>query len=450
MNVFGVIKNVFKKFSNSFSKLFEKDVVIKITSIIAAIAIWFVISVSEYPIINEIVYNVPIQIALEGTYAEASGYQAMSQSVETVTVYLTGNRGEVGNIKTEDLVAVASADNVMYAMEYNLPLEIESLSNKDFEVTKIEPAIVNVSFDRIITKEIPVSPEITGVNAADGYIMGDVNDIAVVPNKVSVTGPASTVDEITKATVIIREDTILTNTTDFKTNTIKLYNNATVIHDEYGQLKYDKNDFTVHVPVYAKQTVKLDVRITNAPPSFNVEAFKEQLEYSVNELVVAVADENAVERNKVDIGTIDMREVGDDEEEEFTFFTADFLPESYQDWNDVKEITVKCPTEGIGVRPIHITNSSIQLINAPSQFEFKIVTSGVTPMFAGPEKTLEQMTYIDVNAQIDMLNTFDIEEGYCKLPVTFSIPAYDDIWCTGSEGVLSPMATIQVIAKDNN
>ncbi|GEM_PF-422933 len=448
MNILNVIKNVFKKVSNFFSRLFEKDVVIKITSIIAAIAIWFVISVSQYPIIDEVVFNVPIQIELEGTYAEASGYQAMTQSVETVTVYLTGNRGEVGNIKTEDLVAIASAENVMYATEYNLPLEIESVTNKDFEVTKIEPAVVNVGFDRIVTKEIPVSPEISGINAAEGYIMGEGDDIAVVPNKVNITGPATTVDEITQATVIIREDTVLTATTDFKTSTIKLYNDKTEIADDDIQLTYDKSDFTVHVPVYAKQTVKLDVRITNAPASFNVDKFKEKLEFSVEELVVAVADENAVKREAMDIGTIDMREV--DVGREFVFSTADFLPENYQDWNDVGTITVKFPSEGLAVRPIHITNPSIQMINVPAQFDYRIVTSGVTPIFIGPEKSLEQLTYIDVIAQIDMLNSFNIEEGYCKLPVTFSIPAFDDVWCIGSEGVLSPMATIQVTAKENN
>lgn len=448
MNVFSAIKNVFKKISNFFSRLFEKDVVVKITSIVAAIAIWFVISVSEYPIINEVVYNVPIKIALEGTYAEASGYQAMSQSIETVTVYLTGNRGELGNISTEDLQAVASAENVMYAMEYNLPLEIESLADREFEVTKIDPPIVSVSFDKIITKEISVTSEISGINAADGYIMGDSENIAVVPNKVSVTGPAALIDEITHASVIIREDTILTSTTDFKTNTIKLYNESTEIVDEDEMLSYNKSDFTVHIPVYAKQTVKLDVRITNAPPSFDIEKFKESLEFSVDELVVAVADENAVEREAMDIGTIDMREV--DVGKDFNFATADFLPENYQDWNDVKSIIVKCPSEKLVSRPIHITNPSIQLINAPAQYDFKIVTSGVTPIFIGPEETIEQMTYIDVIAQIDMLNTFDIEEGYCKLPVTFSIPAYDDVWCIGSEGVLSPMATIQVTAKENN
>ncbi len=448
MSILVAIKNVFQKISIFFSSLFEKDVVVKITSLIAAIVIWFVISVNQYPIIEDVVYNVPVQIALEGTYAEASGYQPMSQSSETVTVYISGNRGDVGKIKTEDLVAIASAENVMYAMEYNLPLEIDCLSDSEFDVIKVEPSSVSVKFDRIVTKKINVKPEISGINAAENYVMADSEDIAVVPDNLTITGPAEMVDKITEASVVIREDTVLTNTTDFKTNTIKLYSGITTVTDEENQLTYDKTDFTVHVPVYAKRTVKLDVLITNAPNSFDVDKFKEQLEFSVDEMVITVPDENLMERETMNIGTIDMREV--DIGKEFVFATEDFLDEDYRDWNNVKTITVKCPSEGLAVRPIQITNQSIKLTNVPAQFEFEIITSGITPIFIGPEETLEQLTYIDIVAQVDMLNSFDISEGYHKLPVIFTIPSYDDVWCIGSEGVLSPRITIQVKAKENN
>lgn len=450
MNVLEIIKGVVKKVGLFFSRLFEKDVVVKITSLCAAIIIWFGISISEYPTISVVIYNVPIEIALEGTYAEASGYQVMNQSAETVNVYITGDRGQVGNLTAEELVASASAENVMYAMDYNLPLEIQCSTNKDFEVTKIEPAFVNVGFDRLITKEIPVKPELSGISAADGFIMADDENIAVVPDTVKITGPAETIEEITEASVVIREDTALTKTTDFKTDAIKLYNNSTVVTVENESIVYDRTEFTVHVPVYGKRTVQLDVRITNAPDSFDISAFKEKLEFSVEELEVAVPNESIKDIDVIEIGTIDMREVDIDIEKPFTFSTADFLPDGYQDWNEVGIITVSFLSDGLVKRPVHITNPLIQLINAPSQFEFKIVTSGVTPIFIGSEESMEQLTYIDVIAQVDMLNSFDMEEGYHKLPVTFSIPAYDDVWCIGSDGVLSPKVTIHVTLKENN
>lgn len=442
MSLIEAFKNVVRKTGLFFSKLFEKDVVIKITSLIAAVVIWFAISVSVYPIIEVPVYSVPVEIALEGTYADAHGYQAMSVSAETVTVYVEGKREQVGNLKTDELVAVASAENVMYASEYSLPLKIECKTGKEFEVKKIEPSAVSVDFDRIVTKEVPVNPEISGISAAEGYVMDETID--VVPSVVNITGPAETVESITAATAVISEDTALTNTTDFKTAALKLYAGISVVKDEENRLSYDKSEFTVHVPVYAMKTVGLNVRIANAPDSFNTEKFKEQLELSVNELDVAVPNESVKDVESIDIGVIDMREVTIGKE--FSFEVNSFLPEGYIDWNEVGSVTVKCPSEGLVKRAVHIT--TIELVNEPGQFDFNIVTSGVTPTLIGPAESMEQLTYIDVTAKVDLLNGFDMKEGSHKLPITFSIPAYDDVWCVGSDGALSPMATINVTAKD--
>lgn len=442
-----VLKNVFYKVRLFFSHLFEKDVVIKIGSLIAAILIWFIISVTATPVIDIVLYKVPVTVSLEGTYAEDHGYQAMSISEESVTVYIKGERGKIGNLKSDDLVAVASADNVMYAAEYSLPLEIESLTGKEFEVTKIEPANVRVDFDRIITKEVGVKPRLSGIKAFEGYIMGDEEDIVIVPDTVNVTGPAEIVDSITEAAVVIDENKTLTETTDFKTGSLSFYNDLTVIADENESLSVDKSEFTVHVPVYERHTIALDFKITNAPEGFDIDSFKQMLNMSVTELEVAVLSENFVDRDSLDIGTIDMREA--DIGTEFNFPTSDFLPEGYEDLNNVRFVTVSVPSTGLIRRPIHITNSSIQLVNTPAQYDFNIITSGVTPIFIGPEDSMEQLTYIDVIAKVDMIS-LNIEEGSQKPPVTFQIPSYNDIWCIGADGVLSPRVTIEVTRKTEN
>lgn len=452
MSVLEIPSSIVKKVGIFFSRLFEKDVVVKITSLVAAIVIWFVISVSAYPTMKKPVYSVPVQIALEGTYADANGLQAMSVSAETVNIVVEGKREQVGNLTAEELVAVASAENVMYATEYNLPLEIRCSTGKEFEVESIEPSSVTVDFDEIISKEIELTPELSGISAADGYFIDGEDSVIVVPNIITVTGPAEILKNVTKASAVVSEDVSLTKTEDFKTSAVKLYRgNAVVTDEDKERLSFDKTDFTVHVPVFGKKTVKLNVRITNAPDSFNIDKFREQLELSVDEIEVAVPNElmNDNETEILDIGVIDMREV--DIGKEFTFAVESFLPEGYLDRNEIGTVTVKCPTEGLVRRAIHITNPSIQLVNVPSRYDFKIVTSGVTPIFIGSEESMEKLTYIDIIAQVDMLNGLNVEDGesYLKLPVTFSIPAFDDVWCIGTEdGALSPRATVQVKEKE--
>ncbi|MCM1023200.1 MAG: hypothetical protein NC395_03990 [Prevotella sp.] len=452
MSVLDIPKGIVKKTGIFFSRLFEKDVVVKITSLAAAIVIWFVILVSAYPVIEKPVYSVPVQIALDGTYADSLGLQAMSVSAETVNIVVSGMREQVGDLSAKELTAVASAENVMYAMEYDLPLEIICPSGKEFEVEEIEPSSVKVDFDKIVSKEIELVPELSGVSAAEGYIIDGEDSVAVAPNIITVTGPAEIVENITKASAVVSEDASLTRTEDFRTTSVRLYRGTAAVTDEEKErLTFDKTDFTVHVPVYMKKTAKLNVLIANAPDSFDTEKFREQLEMSVDEIEIAVPNELIKETDEngdvVNIGVIDMREV--DIGKEFTFETSGFLTEGCLDWNEIGTVTVKCPSEGLSKRAIHITNPSIQLVNVPGRYDFKIVTSGVTPIFIGPEESMEQLTYIDVIAQIDMLNGFDIEEGYHKLPVTFSIPAFDDVWCIGTDGALSPRATIQVTAKED-
>jgi len=93
--------------------IFKRDSGWKVLSIIIATGIWAVVSISVYPTIESVYYNVPVKIDLENTYAEANQLDVITASQETVTVRLSGNRSEIGEIKTEDLTAVVDVSNVM-------------------------------------------------------------------------------------------------------------------------------------------------------------------------------------------------------------------------------------------------------------------------------------------------------------------------------------------------
>ena len=94
------INKIIGKVSDFFKKLFEKDSSQKILSILCAVIIWAVVSISVYPTMERSIYNVPVTISLEDTYAQANQLDVISMTPKTVNVTISGKRGQIGDLKT--------------------------------------------------------------------------------------------------------------------------------------------------------------------------------------------------------------------------------------------------------------------------------------------------------------------------------------------------------------
>ena len=371
------MKNILNIVKDFFRRIMEKDFSMKVISLISAVVIWFVISINVYPTIKVPIYNVPVIINTEGTYAEAHNFRVTLIDSPEATVHIEGDRGEVGALTNKELTVVASAENVLSAGEYCLPLEVKCSSGKQFTVDNISDSegnkieYVTVKFEEIITKTIEVKPRLDDIHIASGYIC-DEDDVVIVPDTIEITGPKDKVNSIDAAYVNVSSDEELSASYEFTSGTAVLYSGNSPV--ELGEdIELNRSDFSVHVPVLMRQTLPLEVNIINAPESFDTNAFLSKLELSVDSLEVAVLSENAKNIASLNIGSIDMRSV--DIGSVFTFNTKDFLPEGYQDLSGVNNVTVKCPEEGL-IRMLMVVNkNSVQFINAPAQFEYKIITS---------------------------------------------------------------------------
>ncbi len=438
-----------------FKSLFEKDFMIKILSILSAIIIWFVVVINNYPTISTQVFNVPVVVNMQGTYAEAHNFRVVSQSVTEATVYVTGKRGEVGNLTNEDLEISVSAANVINAAEYHLPLEVVSKNGREFTVDKVAAAdkssvdFVTVNFDEIITKEITVKPRLDNVHIAAGFI-SDEDDVVIAPETIIATGPKDLLNDVTDVYIYVEAPGELSSDYEYTAEEPVLYSGESPLENSEG-ITLNTTSFTVNIPILQRCTLPLEVSITNAPVSFNTEAFLKKLEFSAESLEIAAPSESLKdgeygETPPINIGSIDMREVNIGSV--FTFRAEDFLPEGYQNLSSIDTIAVTCPSDGLGWINLTVRGSAVQIVNAPPQFDYNIITSGFTLVFIGSEESLEQLTYIDVISQIDLIN-YELEARDYKFPVTFSTPAFDDVWCISTDGVLSPKATVTVTLKDN-
>ena len=431
------------KISDFFKNLFEKDSSLKVLSILAAIIIWAVVSISQYPTIDKILYNVPIEISLEDTYAQANALNVIDVSDETVTVNISGERGQIGDLKAEDLKVILDVSNVMMPREYSLSMKVESKSGKSFDVLSIDPPAVTVTFDKIISREFEIAPQLENVRIASGYMSGDP---IVTPATVTVTGPQDTVNSITKVCARATLDKgELSSTYEFTANELVLYNNNAVISDDNNLISFDKNSFAVQLPVYVRQTLPLEVNIINAPENFDLDYFRSQLVFSVTELDIAAPDDKIKELTSLNIGTINMREV--DVGSVFEFKAENFLTENYENLTQIDTVTVTCPSEKLSKKAIAIMGTDIQFVNKPAQFEFEPVASGMTLFVVGDEEQIAAISKEDLTAQIDLID-FNLQEGVHKMSVDFIISSYDKVWLNGDEGVATPKIYVNAMLSE--
>ncbi|MDY3792797.1 MAG: CdaR family protein [Oscillospiraceae bacterium] len=430
-------------FTQWITNIFKQDTHLKILSIIVAIGIWAVVSISVYPTMESVYYNVPVKISLENTYAEANQLDVITSSAETVTVKLSGNRSQIGEIKAEDLTAAVDVSSVMLPRSYKLPMNIECAKSADFDVVSIEPETVSVSFDKIISKELTITPQLENVRIAEGYMSGDA---VVTPSTVTVTGPQDMVNSITKVCAKVSPEKELDSTYEFTTDELVLYNNNAVISDNNEMLSFDKSAFAIQIPVFVRQTLPLEVNIINAPDKFDLDYFRSQLVFSVNVIDIAAPNDKIKELKSLNIGTINMREV--DVGSVFEFKAENFLPEGYENLTQIDTVTVTCPSEGIKKKAIAIKGKDIQFVNRPAQYEFEPVSSGMTLFVVGDEEQIDSITREDITAQIDLID-FDMQEGDHKMSVGFIISSYDKVWFNGGDGIATPKIIVKAsVAED--
>lgn len=428
-----------------FNKLIRTDTSIKLLSIGLAVIIWFVISISVYPTISKVLYNVPVTINMEGTFAEANSMRAQLSEESTASVYITGERRQIGNFDSESISLNVDTSTVTSPGEYLLPLEVVNTSGKEYTVDKIVPSNVMVKIDKIVTKEFTVTADIdsSSITVADGYMTKE--PIFVSVNTIAVTGPEEQVESITDVVVTVSsaEPLTLSSSYEFNSGDITLYNNNVKISNADGSLTLSRTNFTVQIPVFVRQTLPLEVSVVNAPDGFDVDHFKSQLTMSAEALDIAAPTDKIKDMTGINIGTINMREV--DIGSTFTFNID--LPEGYENLSGLSTVTVKCPEEGLKKKLVAIREKNIQIVNQPSQFEFEFITSTLMPYFIGPEDEIDALTSTDISCKIDILNSdFDNQEGEYIVPTTFTISGSDKVWINAGSASLN--VYVRAVRKD--
>lgn len=402
------------------------DIFLRIYAIILAILIWFIISVTLYPTITRTINNVTVApIITTGTVAEDFGLSPVNIDKEEVSVRIMGKRVDIGDLSSEDLEAKLIVDSsVNKPGEYELEVEIVSKNKKKFEVKNISPSKIKVQFDSIVEKDFPVYIEAPNISVADGYLM---EPISANPTNIKVKGPKSEVEKITKVVARTDEKQTLSETLSIKDTDIILYNGDTILSKDNFEFSTNKIELTV--PILMQKTLPFKLEIQNAPTNFNLSSLDYTL--SNSEIDIAAPVSSLKDLGEIHLGYLNLSSVDINS----TFSYNVDLPSNYKNLSGFNSVDVKFNWNNYASKTISIDKSKIFVINAPSKYDIKVKTSGISNIkIIGPKNVINNITAANIIAEVDLFEA-NLNESTYSMPVKIYSPQYNNVWAYGNYNV---------------
>ena len=394
-------------------------------ALVFGLATWIVVTVYIDPQGNVTRADVPINYSYSASTYINQGLDIVDKpDISGVTVRVEGNMTTIGSITASDIMVYPSYANVNGSGKVTLRLQAKIMNTSDFsgniKCTVESPTSIDVVFDEVSEKTVPVTVDTSGVSVADNYML---NRTAAVPAEVTLRGPTSELDRISAVAAPITTDTALADTTTLPANLEMRNENGTVVTPLYTTM--DNSSANVTLTIYQVRELPLSVNFIGTPKGFDVNSLK----YTLSQQTLRVAGSART------ISALDSLAVTDfDLAQEFEL-DRDYqrlieLPAGVVSLDGATNVTLSFDTDNLASTKLNVSN--IRAINVPSNYELEILSSLVSGVeLYGPADEIQDLSADSVLAQIDC-QSLNLTAGQQTIPVTIQIPASSRIFATGS------------------
>ena len=425
--------SLFHKIKNKLLKGAQNNLSLAVYSVILAILVWFVISMTFYPSVPKTIDNVKLSLDISGTLADDSGLSITHCDVETVKVRIKGSRTQVGNMNSDSLIAYIDAENISTTGKKTLNIKIKGSSNINYEVDSITPSTATVEFDKFETRDYPIYAKTPNIKLADGKTI-DEAEFSKEIEFISITGPSAQLNKIAKCYAVSEKEETLNASYTVPSDKILLTEDDGTIIDQ-RDLTFSKTSFIIKVPVLTQKTVSLTVALTNPPDKFDTKWLLDRLTLSTDSIVIASGTGQTELPNKLEIGSIKLSDITLDYSSTFNVGTV-LSSSGLKNLSNVDNVTVSFDSSGLAVREFVIAKEDIHIRNKPSsEYEYTVGSNSLNITVVGPEETLQMLTNKDFTVETNLLNA-DISGSQFSNDVTITCPDYNNVWSTTKSKIL--------------
>lgn len=418
------------KLANLTHKLFYDNKVLMAFSLILAVIIWLVVAISLSPIDTATIKDVPVTIDLTNSVPAQFDLEIFGQSEFTVDVEVSGKRYIVNSksVNKDSVKVVAQTAYVDSAGKHALALKISKVNeNDEFEIVSASEDYVEVYFDVYKELDFPIEPKIIsdGDVVKSGYTAGEP---VLSAETVTVSGPATEVDNVYKIYAELEVERALTETKTQAAD-INAYNSdGGIIH--YLTFNYANSDITITLPVYYIVERPTAIDFTHAPIAL-VDRFNYTVSPSSIKAGVYGADADNVPE-LISVATIDFSLLKPGKNS--FVFNADEIP-SLILLDGTKEFNVDVYVTDCVQRTINVIDENISFINIPDGFEVnEIVKSVGAVTVSGPQSSVSNVIASDIYAVVDLAD-IDVTAAEQSVPVRLNIKNSNDCWVSGEYNI---------------
>lgn len=383
---------------------------LKILAFIIAVMLWFIVVNVDNPIVQKVYKDIPVTVINTEVLAQEQQTFQILDNTQTISVTVTAQRSELQKIDIADIVAVADMKEL--TLKTQIPIDVSVVGHK-VESAVASPRNLQVKLEEEQTKKFPIIPTTTGT-VRDGYALGKIE---AVPEKVSVRGPKSVIDVISRVEVSVNVSGLSQNQV-LKSELVLYDKNNEVIDQKLLTNNIGSDGVGVFVQVLHTENIPLEFDTSGITVAKGYKFVR--ITYEPMEVLVAGEKESLDELDKIIIPSSALELKGLTDRTEKVVDISGYLPEKVQlvDEN-AGSVVVTVDVEKNGTKSYDITEASIVVNNLSPKLHLKYSTADAMVIrLSGPKEVLEAF---EANTKVSI----DLKDY--NMPGKYTIPVHIDI-----------------------
>ncbi|MGN1349058.1 MAG: YbbR-like domain-containing protein [Acutalibacteraceae bacterium] len=407
----------------SFNDLLMNNKFVLVISLLAAIVLWAIVSMTVGDNVTRVIENVKVNVE----ESDNSLYKIFGFEETYVDVTVKGKKYLVsgGALSASDITVTASSNYVDSAGTQRLKLSASVNKNSEIKITSISKTSVDVFFDIPKTATLPVEVELKAETTVvpDGYIYED----PILPGStITVNGPATEINKIEKFVATAEISEPLTSTQELEVSVSAVTANGKKA--KYITFENNIENLSVTVPVSKVKEIPVSVRYVNVPSYY--ENNMPEVNIYPKTLKVAAAESVLESLETLNVGTISFNELLN-KNNKFTF-KLDNIDE-VKIIDDISEVQVNVNCYPMSTKTFSASGENITLLNVPDGKTARLISDGIKGItVVGPASELKTLETENILAKVDLTDAGGGTESYNAVVY---IKGAEKCWVYGSYSV---------------